>query len=264
MHRRLLPLVPAAAALLLLAGCSAPSTPAGDTATGGATSSVGGSITVFAAASLKGAFTELATGFEAAEPGAQVELSFAGSSDLATQIVNGAPADVFASADERTMSTVAEAGFVDGDPVDIATNTLEIAVPPGNPAQVASLADLARPGTATVVCAPQVPCGAAAVAVEQAAGVDISPVSEESSVTDVLGKVSSGEADAGLVYATDVRGAAGSVTGIPFDEASEAVNTYPIAALTGAGDPATAAAFVAYVASDAGRAVLAAAGFGAP
>ncbi|WP_211286329.1 molybdate ABC transporter substrate-binding protein [Rathayibacter tritici] len=254
MRHRLLPLAPTAAVLLLLAGCSAPAGP----------SSSGGHLTVFAAASLKGAFTELASGFEASRPGAHVELSVAGSSDLATQIVNGAPADVFASADERTMSTVADAGLVAGDPVDIATNTLEIAVPPGNPAEIVSLADLARPGTATVVCAPQVPCGAAAVAVEQAAGVDIAPVSEESSVTDVLGKVSSGEADAGLVYATDVRGSGGSVTGIPFAESSAAVNTYPIAALTGAGDSSTAAAFVAYAASDAGRAVLAAAGFGAP
>ncbi|SOE04826.1 molybdate transport system substrate-binding protein [Rathayibacter rathayi NCPPB 2980 = VKM Ac-1601] len=254
MRHRLLPLAPVAAAMLLLAGCSAPVGP----------SVSGGSITVFAAASLKGAFTELASEFEASRPGSHVELSVAGSSDLATQLVNGAPADVFASADERTMSTVADAGLVTGEPVDIATNTLEIAVPPGNPAQVASLADLARAGTATVVCAPQVPCGAAAVAVEQAAGIDLSPVSEESSVTDVLGKVSSGEADAGLVYTTDVRGSGGSVVGIPFAESSAAVNTYPIAALTGTGDADTAAAFVAYAASDAGRAVLAAAGFGAP
>lgn len=259
MHCR--PFIPALsfAALLLLSGCASGATPSPSAAP-----ESGRSITVFAAASLRGAFTALATEFERAQPGAHVEVSFAGSSDLASQIVNGAPADVFAAADERTMASLTDAGLVAGDPVDIATNTLEIAVPPGNPAHVASLGDLARPGTATVLCAPQVPCGAAAAAVERAAGLDIAPVSEESSVTDVLGKVSSGEADAGLVYTTDIRGSGGSVTGIPFTEASEAINTYPIAALTGARDSETATAFVAYVCSEAGRSVLAAEGFGAP
>ncbi|WP_323742812.1 MULTISPECIES: molybdate ABC transporter substrate-binding protein [unclassified Rathayibacter] len=246
-----------AALLVALAGCA--STDPTATASGSA-----GSITVFAAASLTSTFTEIAADFERENPGASVQLSFAGSSDLATQIVNGAPADVFASADERTMATLGDASLLAGSPVDIASNTLEIATPPGNPAGVASLADLARPGVSTVICAPQVPCGAAAVAVERAAGVTISPVSEESSVTDVLGKVSSGEADAGLVYTTDVLGAGGSVTGIPFSEASAATNRYPIAALSGSSEPATAAAFVAYVASPEGRAVLSAAGFGAP
>lgn len=219
------------------------------------------SITVFAAASLTGVFTELADEFEAANTGTTVELSFAGSSDLATQIENGAPADVFASADTATMQTVQEAGLTAADPVPFATNVLEIAVPPGNPAGVRSLADLAREGVATVVCAPQVPCGAAADAVERAAGLTIAAVSEESSVTDVLGKVRSGEADAGLVYVTDVRGAGDDVVGVPFAEAGEAVNTYPIAPLT---DSETATAFTAFVTGDAGREVLDAAGFGAP
>jgi molybdate transport system substrate-binding protein len=218
-------------------------------------------ITVFAAASLTGVFTELADEFEAANPGTTVELSFAGSSDLATQIENGAPADVFASADTATMRTVQEAGLTAADPVPFATNVLEIAVPPGNPAEVRSLADLAREGVATVVCAPQVPCGAAADGVERAAGLTIEPVSEESSVTDVLGKVRSGEADAGLVYVTDIRAAGDDVLGVPFAEAEQAVNTYPIAPLA---DSEAAAAFTAFVTGDAGRAVLAAAGFGAP
>lgn len=247
------------AAVFVLAGCASGAIPSPSAEPGS-----GSSITVFAAASLTGAFTDLTTDFERAQPGAHVELSFAGSSDLASQILNGAPADVFASADERTMASLTSAGLVAGDPVTIATNTLEIAVPPGNSAHVTALADLARPGIATVLCAPQVPCGAAAAAVERAAGLDIMPVSEESSVTDVLGKVSSGEADAGLVYTTDIRGSGGSVTGIPFPEASEGVNTSAIAALKGAGDSDMAAAFVAYVGSDAGHAVLAAHGFGAP
>ena len=247
--RRSLPLAALSAVVLAgsLTGCSAEEAP--------------GTVTVFAAASLTAAFTELADDFEAAHPGTVVELSFAGSSDLATQIENGAPADVLATADTATMQRVREAGLTAADPVPFATNVLEIAVPPGNPAGVRSLADLARVGVATVVCAPQVPCGAAALAAEEAAGVAIDPVSEESSVTDVLGKVRSGEADAGLVYVTDVRAAGDAVLGIPFPEARQAVTTYPIAPLT---DSEAAARFTAFVTGDEGRAVLEAAGFGAP
>jgi molybdate transport system substrate-binding protein len=250
----------AAAAVLALTGCSASAAPA-PTGSPGAPS---GSITVYAAASLKGTFTEIATAFEAEHPGATVELTFAGSSDLVTQITNGAPADVFASADEKNMAKLTDADLIEGEPVDFATNTLEIAVPPANPAGIASFADLAREGVKTVVCAAQVPCGAATVTVETATGVDLQPVSEESSVTDVLGKVTSGEADAGLVYVTDVAAAGDAVTGIDFPESSQAVNTYPIAPVAGSADPDLAAAFTAYVAGDEGRRVLAAAGFGAP
>jgi molybdate transport system substrate-binding protein len=241
----------AAAAVLLLAGC-APAAEDGADAAGGAT--------VFAAASLTASFTELADRFEKAHPGAAIELSFAGSADLAAQLVEGgAPADVFASADEATMQKVVAAGLVASDPADFATNTLQIVVPPGNPAGVETLADLA--GVRAVVCAPQVPCGAAAERVAEVAGVGLTPVSEESNVTDVLGKVAAGEADAGLVYATDVLGAAERVEGIVFPEASVAVNTYSVAALT---ESAVAADFVAFVLSGEGRAVLADAGFQAP
>ncbi|MCJ1700174.1 molybdate ABC transporter substrate-binding protein [Rathayibacter festucae] len=250
----------AASAVLVLAGCSASATPAAT----GSPGALSGSITVYAAASLKGTFTEIATAFEAEHPGAAVELTFAGSSDLVTQITNGAPADVFASADEKNMAKLTDADLVAGDPVDFATNTLEIAVPPANPAGIASFADLAREGVKTVVCAAQVPCGAATVTVETATGVDLQPVSEESSVTDVLGKVTSGEADAGLIYVTDVAAAGDAVTGIAFPESSQAVNTYPIAPVAGSANPDLAAAFTAYVAGDEGRRVLAAAGFGAP
>nr|WP_240894868.1 molybdate ABC transporter substrate-binding protein [Kineococcus siccus] len=219
-------------------------------------------ITVFAAASLTGTFTRLGEQFEARTPGVRVTFSFAGSSDLASQVLAGAPADVFASADQANMAKVAE--LTAGRPVDFATNVLEIATPPGNPARITSLADLARPGLDVVVCAPQVPCGAAASTVEAAAGVDLRPVSEESSVTDVLGKVTSGEADAGLVYATDVAGAGDAVTGVTFPESAGAVNTYPVAALSGSAHPGAAAAFRDFVTSPEGRATLAAAGFGAP
>ncbi|TDX78902.1 molybdate transport system substrate-binding protein [Rathayibacter sp. PhB151] len=250
----------AAAAVLALTGCSASAAPAPT----GSPGALSGSITVYAAASLKSTFTEIATAFEAEHPGTAVELTFAGSSDLVTQITNGAPADVFASADEKNMAKLTDADLIEGEPVDFATNTLEIAVPPANPAGIASFADLAREGVKTVVCAAQVPCGAATVTVETATGVDLQPVSEESSVTDVLGKVTSGEADAGLVYVTDVAAAGDAVTGIEFPESSQAVNTYPIAPVAGSANPDLAAAFTAYVAGDEGRRVLAAAGFGAP
>jgi molybdate transport system substrate-binding protein len=263
----------AGASALLLSGCGAsgssgaPSTRATTTAEATASSSSSaptGTLTVFAAASLKGTFTEIGEQFEAEHPGVTVAFSFAGSSDLATQIQNGAPADVFASADQANMAKVVDAGLAAAAPVPFATNVLTIVTPPGDPKGVASFADLAEPGTAVVVCAPQVPCGAATQRVEQATGVTLAPVSEESSVTDVLTKVESGEADAGVVYVTDARAAAGKVTEVPFPESSGAVNTYPVAVLSGAEQPELAREFAAAVAGEPGRAVLQAAGFGTP
>ncbi|SDZ57234.1 molybdate ABC transporter substrate-binding protein [Herbiconiux ginsengi] len=262
----------AASVVAVLAGCAGSgsgtndgpgaSTPTSATPTAG---SLHGSITVFAAASLKQTFTDLAARFEAENPGTTIELNFAGSSDLVTQITEGAPADVFASADEKNMSKLTDAALIDpAAPVDFATNVLEIAVPPTNPAGITSFADLAAPGVKLVVCAPQVPCGAATVAVEQASGVTLSPVSEESSVTDVLGKVTSGEADAGLVYVTDVKSAGDAVKGIEFPESSGAVNTYPIAVVKDSAEAEVAQAFVDYVTGSVGQSVLADAGFGAP
>lgn len=251
----------AGAGVIALAGCA--SGDAAQPAAPASASGLEGSITVFAAASLTGTFTELADEFEAGHPGVTVELSFAGSSDLVTQISEGAPADVFASADEKTMAELIGSGLVDpAASVDFATNVLQIAVPPTNPAGIETLSDLAGAGVATVVCAPQVPCGAAARAVETAAGVDIAPVSEESSVTDVLGKVRSGEADAGLVYVTDVIAAGDSVLGIAFPESAAAVNVYPIAPVADSRNPEAARAFIDFVTGSDGRAVLVAAGFG--
>jgi molybdate transport system substrate-binding protein len=260
----------AAAAALTLAGCSGSGSSSSDSgaSTGSATSSASaleGSITVFAAASLKQTFTDLAKQFEDANPGVTVELTFAGSSDLVTQITEGAPADVFASADEKNMTKLTDGGLIAADaPVDFATNVLEIAVPPGNPANVQAFADLGKSDVKVVICAAQVPCGAATVTVENATGVTITPVSEESSVTDVLGKVISGEADAGLVYVTDVTSAGDAVEGITFPESSEAVNTYPIAPVTATKNPAVAQAFIDFVTGSVGQGVLSAAGFGAP
>lgn len=257
-----IPATMAAVALVAsLTACSTSETPS--TSSNGRPS---GSVTVFAAASLKATFTQLAEDFEANNPGTKVALSFAGSSDLVTQISQGAPADVFASADTKNMAKLADAKLLDGSATNFATNILEIAVPPGNPASIMSFADLARPGVKVVTCASQVPCGAATDAVEDASGITLSPVSEESSVTDVLGKVTSQEADAGLVYVTDVRGAGDKVQGVSFSEAKaeNAMNTYPIATVGTSKNKELSAAFIAFVTSEAGRKILADAGFGAP
>lgn len=228
---------------------------------GGAKSDADVTITVFAAASLTHAFTELGEDFESASDGVAVRFSFAGSSDLVEQIRQGAPADVFASADEKNMAKLVEAGLAARTAVDFAANTLEIATPPDNPADVNALADLVARGVRLVVCAPEVPCGAAAVEVARVAGLTLDPVSEEQSVKDVLAKVTSGEADAGLVYVTDVQAAGRAVRGIAFAEASRAVNVYPITWVEGGEHEEAAEDFVDFVLSDAGQAVLASYGF---
>ncbi|MCL2516426.1 MAG: molybdate ABC transporter substrate-binding protein [Microbacteriaceae bacterium] len=221
-------------------------------------------LTVYAAASLTQTFTQLGAAFEKAHPGVTVAFDFDGSSTLVTQLAQGAPADVFASADEKNMQNAVSQTLIAGTPVDFATNVLEIATPPGNPAHVASFADLAKPGLKVVVCADGVPCGNAVEQVEKATGVTIKPVSQEQNVTDVLSKVESGDADAGVVYVTDVKGAGSKVTGVPFPESAQAVNTYPIAVTRGADQAQLAKQFVAFVTGSTGQETLAAAGFGAP
>jgi molybdate transport system substrate-binding protein len=221
-------------------------------------------LTVFAAASLTNTFSELGKQFEADHDGTTVRFSFGGSSDLVEQIRAGAPADVFASADTKNMDKAANAALLAGPPVNFASNTLTIAVAPGNPKGIKTFQDLTRPGLDVVVCAPQVPCGAATQAVETKTAVTLSPVSEESAVTDVLNKVTSGQADAGLVYVTDTAAAGGKVLAVPFPEAAGAVNTYPIATLKESGNPALASRFVGLVTGSAGQALLTRAGFGKP
>ncbi|MFD3041325.1 molybdate ABC transporter substrate-binding protein [Mycolicibacterium senegalense] len=230
----------------------------------GSTTAEGESITVFAAASLKSAFTEIGEQFETDNPGSSVEFSFAGSSDLVTQLTQGAEADVFASADVRNMDRAVAAGLVEGAPVDFASNTLTIVVAPGNPKGIKSFADLTKPGVSVVVCAPPVPCGGATEKVEKATGVTLAPVSEETSVTDVLGKVTSGQADAGLVYLTDAAGAKDKVASVAVPEAAQAVNTYPIAVLKDSGHAQLAQRFVELVTGEAGQKALAKAGFAKP
>jgi molybdate transport system substrate-binding protein len=242
---------------LVLAGCgtSDEAAPAGGT---------GGTLTVFAAASLKKSFTEIGEQFKTDNPGTDVEFTFAGSSDLVTQLTQGAPGDVFASADTTNMDKAAKAGLLAGAPVDFAANTLTIVVAPGNPKKVGSFKDLTQPGLAVVTCAPQVPCGAATQKVEKATGTKLDPVSEESQVTDVLTKVTTGQADAGLVYVTDAKGAGDQVTAVAFPESADAVNVYPIAALKQSKNSPLASKFVEAVTGEAGERILAAAGFAKP
>ena len=252
----------AATALAVLAGCGGGDTGGEQPPASG--EAAGGTLTVFAAASLTGTFEDLEQRFEAANPGTDVVFNFAGSSALAQQINQGAPADVFASADQNNMTKVTDADNAEGEPVVFATNTLQIAVAPQNPKAVASLQDLVNPDLRTVVCAPQVPCGSATEKVEQAAGVDIPAVSEEQDVKSVLQKVTTGNADAGLVYRTDVTASNGQAEGVDIAQASEAVNEYPIVVLRNTQNQALAQQWVDFVNGDEGRHVLEAAGFGAP
>ncbi|MDW5613718.1 MULTISPECIES: molybdate ABC transporter substrate-binding protein [Mycolicibacterium] len=254
--RSTLGLASALSVAVLVAGCSSSRTDWGATPNG--------TVNVFAASSLKKTFTELGARFEKDHPGTEVTFNFAGSADLVAQLSQGAPADVFASADTRNMTKAVDGGLVAGQPADFASNTLTIVTPPGNPRGITSFGDLTRPGTQVVVCAPQVPCGSAAERVEEAAGATLTPVSEESAVADVLGKVTSGQADAGLVYVTDAVAAGDRVTEIAFPESGVAANTYPIAALAGSRNPDAAQQFMALVTGPQGREVLSAAGFGPP
>ncbi len=215
---------------------------------------------MFAAASLSDAFTELAQAFEAAHEGTSVELSFAGSSSLREQILAGAPADVFASANVANMDEVIEAGEV-GSATVFATNRLQIAVPAGNPAAVDGLADFADPDLLIGLCAEEVPCGVLGRQALDAAGVTPSPDTAEPDVRALLTKVEAGELDAGLVYVTDVLAAGGGVQGIDLPAEIDVSTSYTIGTVTGSGDADLAAAFVELVRSDEGQAVLERAGF---
>jgi molybdate transport system substrate-binding protein len=248
------------AATLLVAGCGGTSAGAGPKATG----SVSGKIDVFAAASLTETFGRIGKDFEAANPGTTVTFNFAGSSALATQINQGAPADVFASAAPANMKTVTDKGNAAGDPATFVKNQLVIVVPKGNPKGVKGLADLAKPGLKVALCAPQVPCGAAAAKALAAGHVKLTPVTLEQDVKAALSKVTLGSVDAALVYRTDARADQKDVDGVEFPESASAVNDYPIVVLKNAANKPLAQAFVAYVLSAKGKATLSEAGFQSP
>lgn len=266
MLRRLLPAVGVAAVLALTTACAggsaAPSTPS-PAATETETAALTGDLTIYAAASLRAVFDEMATAFTEENPDVTVvPIVYDGSSTLATQIIGGAQPDVFASADEANMTKVTDEGLADGAEL-FATNTLVIVVPAGNPGGVEDLSDLAEDSVTVVLCAAEVPCGAASQTLLSNAGVTVAPASLEQNVTAVLTKVQSGEADAGLVYVTDVRNQP-DIESIEPEGATEVVNRYPIAALTDAPNAVVAEAFIQFVLGAGGQALLSEYGFGAP
>jgi molybdate transport system substrate-binding protein len=252
------PVAGALSALVVLAITSACAAPTGSAATGAA----GGTITVLAAASLTDAFADIAEAFSRSNPGVEVVLSHAGSQTLAAQILQGASADVFASADGAQMAAVADEGLLAEEPRVFATNRLAIAVERGNPHGITDLGDLDDPDLVLVLAAPEVPAGALAARALADAGVEVAPASLEVDVRAVLAKVRLGEADAGIVYASDVAAAAGAVDGVDLPEGTGPTARYPIAVLADAADPRGARAFVSFVLSEPGRSILLAHGFG--
>lgn len=223
------------------------------------------SINVFAAASLTEAFTELGRDFEDDNPGTDVAFNFFSSGVLAQQIVDGAPADVFASADHETMQRVLAAGKAKSPRV-IARNRLAIVVEPGNPKRVRTLADLARDDVVFVMCADAAPCGRLGAAALAGAGVDAAPSSLEDNVKAVVNRVALGEADAGLVYQTDVKAAGRGVDGVAIENVEDRAveSSYPMAVITGSTKRDAAEAWTAFVLSARGQRVLKSFGFRAP
>ena len=214
-------------------------------------------IDVFAAASLTDAFKALGSSFH----GANVRFNFAGTPTLVTQVEQGAQADVFASADTANMDKLKADGFVSGEPKVFAHNQLEIVVAAGNPKGITSLADLARPGVLYISAGPTVPAGKYAAQALAKAGVTVHPRSLETDVKSVVSKIELGEADAGIVYTTDVKAAGSEVTGVQIPDAYNVVATYPIVEVKGAKNSAAAAGFIAFVLSAEGQAKLATFGF---
>lgn len=253
-----------AAALLALSACSSSDddASAGSDASASASSSkLSGEVTVFAAASLKESFETLGRQFEKAHPGTKVTFSFGGSDALAASITGGAPADVFASASPKTMKIVTDAGDNATDPATFVRNQLEIATLPRNPDKVGSLKDLTDSDLKVVLCDKTVPCGAAAEKALTASKLKLTPVSYEEDVKSALNKVVLKEADAAVVYKTDVKAAGDKVEGVEFPESADAINDYPITLLKESKNTGTAKAFIALVQSAEGQKVLTAAGF---
>ncbi|MBE8470526.1 molybdate ABC transporter substrate-binding protein [Streptomyces justiciae] len=252
-----------AAALLALTACSSSDddSSAGSDSAGSASGKLSGEVTVFAAASLKESFETLGKQFEKAHPGTKVTFSFGGSDALAASITGGAPADVFASASPKTMKIVTDAGDNAGEPATFVRNQLEIATLPGNPDKVASLKDLTDSDLKVVLCDKTVPCGAAAEKALTASKLKLTPVSYEEDVKSALNKVVLKEADAAVVYKTDVKAAGDKVEGVEFPESADAINDYPITLLKESKNTDTAKAFIALVRSAEGQKVLTSAGF---
>lgn len=226
-------------------------------------SALAGTITVFAASSLTSAYTAIGKDFQKAHPGTMVKLSFGGSSTLVTQIQQGAIGDVFASADQPNMQKAVDAGLVAGAPTIFAHNRLEIVVGAGNPKHVSGLSDLAHSGLVVVLCAPGVPCGRYATQALQKAGVTVTPASQETDVKAVVSKVALGEADAGIVYVTDVKAAGADVQGVEIPADQNVVAEYPVGVLKDSQNARLANAFISYLLG-AGQPTLARYGFTGP
>lgn len=259
---RLLPLV---LLCVLLLGCGdAAGNPPSDGGGEDVSLDQGVELTVFAAASLSSAFRSLAEAYEEGEGDTRVLLNLAGSQTLAAQILEGAPADLFASANPAQMRRVAEAGMLADPPVTIATNALAIAVEPGNPRKISGLRDLAAPDLSVVLGAPGVPVGDYARRAVEAAGVDVRPASLETDVKQVLAKVSLGEADAGIVYETDVQAAGDAVEGIPIRPTVNQLARYRMAVLKRSTRPVASRGFLDFVRSAEGREILGRHGFEIP
>ncbi len=250
-------------AAVALAGCSSSGSSSSASSPSPSAAASTGTITVFAAASLMGTFTQLGQQFDAAHPGDTVKFSFGPSSGLATQITSGAPADVFASAAPANMDTVVKAGDA-ANPQNFAQNTMEVAVPPKNPANVTSVNDLAKSSVKVALCQPQVPCGVVAAEVFTNAGIKVKPVTLQPDVKSVLTQVELGSVDAGMVYVTDVMAAGTKVKGVKISASDNASTLYPIATISDSKHKSVAQAFVDYVLSPAGQKVLTAAGFEKP
>jgi molybdate transport system substrate-binding protein len=257
--------IAAGLAAVAVAGCSSSGGSGGSSSSASGSPSAGstGTITVFAAASLMGTFTQLGKQFEAAHPGDTVKFSFGPSSGLATQITSGAPADAFASAAPANMDTVVQAGDA-SNPQNFAKNTMEVAVPPKNPGKVKSVNDLAKKSVKVALCQPQVPCGVVAAEVFKNAGIKVKPVTLQPDVKSVLTQVELGSVDAGMVYVTDVMAAGTKVKGVTISDSDNASTLYPIATISDSKHKSIAQSFVAYVLSPAGQQVLTAAGFQKP
>ena len=257
--------IAAGLAAVAVAGCSSSGGSGGSSssASGSPSAASTGTITVFAAASLMGTFTQLGKQFEAAHPGDTVKFSFGPSSGLATQITSGAPADAFASAAPANMDTVVQAGDA-SNPQNFAENTMEVAVPPKNPGKVNSVNDLAKKSVKVALCQPQVPCGVVAAEVFKNAGIKVKPVTLQPDVKSVLTQVELGSVDAGVVYVTDVMAAGTKVKGVTISDKDNASTLYPIATISDSKHKSIAQSFVAYVLSPAGQQVLTAAGFQKP
>lgn len=261
--RRGAPAFGVAALLTIVTGCGAPGSTSTPPASARGSAQPTGTVAVFAAASLQEAFGTIATQFERAHPQLRVKLNFGGSSTLAEQIMQGAPADVFASAATKDMQEVVAAGAA-STTTNFAKNVMEIAVPPSNPGRIRQLGDLARGRVKVALCESAVPCGATARKVFANAQLSVTPATLEPNVKATLTKVELNEVDAGVVYVTDVRAAGTKVAGIVIPDSVNASTEYPIATLTHAANPAAARAFEAYVLSDAGEQVLRTDGFERP